>query len=43
MVSQQFFHVRIDFKTKKENIVRSSILKDKYNKISNICFLKQRE
>ena len=23
MVSQQFFHVRIDFKTKKENILKA--------------------
>ena len=47
MASQQFSHVLIDFKTKKEISSRpslgSSALKDKYNKTSSVCFLKQRE
>ena len=47
MVSQQFFDVLIDFKTKKEIFERlsvgSSALKDKCSKSSSVCFLKQRE
>ena len=47
MASQQFFHVWIDFKTKKEisqrPFVGSSALKDKCGKSSSVCFLKQRE
>ena len=47
MASQQFFHVLIDFKTKKEISQRpsvgSSALKDKCSKSSSVCFLKQRE
>ena len=47
MASQQFFHVWIDFKTKKEisqrPFVGSSALKDKCCKSSSVCFLKQRE
>ena len=47
MASQQFFHVWIDFKTKKEisqrPFVGSSALKDKCSKSSSVCFLKQRK
>ena len=47
MASQQFFHVLIDFKTKKEisltPSVGSSALKDKCSKSFGVCFLKQRE
>ena len=45
MASQQFFHVLIDFKTKKEEIsyrpfLGGSALKDKCSKSSSVCFLK---
>ena len=47
MASEQSFHLWIDFKTKKEipqrPFVGSSALKDKCNKSSGVCFLKQRE
>ena len=47
MALQQFFHVLIHFKTKKDISSRQSIgtsaLKDKCSKSSSICFLKQRE
>ena len=47
MASQQFFHVLLDFETKKEissrPFVGSSALKDKCSKSSSVCFLKQSE
>ena len=47
MASQQFFHLSIYFKTKKEisqrPFVGNSALKDKCCKSSGVCFLKQRE
>ena len=47
MALQRFFHILIDFKTKKEISLRGSVgssaLKDKCSKISTVCFLKQRE
>ena len=49
MASQQFFHVWIDFKTKKKTSERPFVgshlflsLKDNENKNSSVCFLKQR-
>ena len=45
MVSQHFFHVWIDFKTKKEiserPFIGGSVFKDKCRKGSSVCFLKQ--
>ena len=47
MASQQFFHVLIEFKTKKEMSERPSVgsssLKDKCSKGSSVCFLRKRE
>ena len=47
MASQHFFHVWIDFKTKKEiserPFIGGSVFKDKFRKGSSVCFLKQRD
>ena len=44
MASQQFFHVLLDFKIKKERpSVGSSALKGKCSKSSSVCVLKKRE
>ena len=47
MTSQKFFHLMMDFKTKKEIswrlLLGSAVLKDKCSKSSSVCFLKQRE
>ena len=47
MASQQFLHVEIDFKTKKEISLRpfegSSALKDKCSKSCRVCFLQENE
>ena len=47
MASQHFFHVWIDFKTKKETswrpFIGGSPLKDKCSQSYSVCLLKQKE